>query len=175
MIAFKSVKWSAQLFATLWTVAYQASPAMRFSRQGYWSGLPFPSPGDLSNIGIELRSLAPQADYLPTEPAGRPHPGGGHGSPLQSSCPENPVGRGAWWAAVHRLAKSRTWLKQLSNLSWPQMEQKSHPSEPCLNSSPTKSGDKMVVCFKSLIFGLICFEVTDNKATAKNRTNPSKE
>ena len=36
-----------QLFATPWTVAYQAPPSMGFSRQGYWSGLPFPSPGDL--------------------------------------------------------------------------------------------------------------------------------
>ena len=43
----------AQLFATPWTAAYQAPPSMRFSRQGYWSGVPFPSPGDLPNPGIE--------------------------------------------------------------------------------------------------------------------------
>ena len=42
-----------QLFATPWTVAYQAPPSMGFSRQKYWSGLPFPSPGDLPNPGIE--------------------------------------------------------------------------------------------------------------------------
>ena len=42
-----------QLFATPWTVAYQAPPSMGFSRQEYWSGLPFPSPGDLLNPGIE--------------------------------------------------------------------------------------------------------------------------
>ena len=42
-----------QLFAVSWTVAYQASPSMEFSRQGYWSGLPFPSPGDLPDPGIE--------------------------------------------------------------------------------------------------------------------------
>ena len=42
-----------QLFTTPWTVAYQASPSMGFSRQEYWSGLPFPSPGDLSDPGIE--------------------------------------------------------------------------------------------------------------------------
>ena len=41
------------LFATPWTVAYQAPPSMGFSRQQYWSGLPFPSPGDLPNPGIE--------------------------------------------------------------------------------------------------------------------------
>ena len=47
-----------QLFATPWTVAYQASPSMGFSRQEYWSGLPFPSPGDLPNSRIEPGSPA---------------------------------------------------------------------------------------------------------------------
>ena len=46
------------LFVTLWTVAYQASPSMGLSRQEYWSGLPFPSPGDLPDPGIEPRSPA---------------------------------------------------------------------------------------------------------------------
>ena len=41
-------------------------------------------------------------------------PEGGHGSPLQYSCLENPMDRGAWWAIVHRVKKSRTQLKQLS-------------------------------------------------------------
>ena len=41
-------------------------------------------------------------------------PGGGHGNPLQYSCLENPMDRGAWWATVHRVAKSRTWLRWLS-------------------------------------------------------------
>ena len=40
--------------------------------------------------------------------------GGGHGNPFQYSCLENPMDRGAWWAAVHRVAKSQTWLKWLS-------------------------------------------------------------
>ena len=44
----------------------QAPPFKGFSRQGYWSGLPFPSPGDLPNQGIELRSPALQADSLPS-------------------------------------------------------------------------------------------------------------
>ena len=44
------------LFATPWTIAYQAPPSMGFSRQEYWSGLPFPSPEDLPNPGIEPRS-----------------------------------------------------------------------------------------------------------------------
>ena len=61
-----------RLFATPWTVAYQASPSMGFSRQEYWSGLPFPSPGDLPDPGIELGSPALQADALSSEPPGKP-------------------------------------------------------------------------------------------------------
>ena len=51
----------------LWTVACQASLSMGFSRQEYWSGLPFPSPGDLPDPGIKPGSAALQADGLPTE------------------------------------------------------------------------------------------------------------
>ena len=69
-------KWSHSvlywLFATPWTVAYQAPPSMEFSRQEYWSGLPFPSPGDLPNSGIEPGSPAFQADTLTSEPPGKP-------------------------------------------------------------------------------------------------------
>ena len=54
------------------TVAYQAPPTMGFSRQEYWSGLPFPSPGDLPDPGIEPGSPALQADSLPSEPPGKP-------------------------------------------------------------------------------------------------------
>ena len=68
------VKWLSwvQLFTTPWTVAYQAPPPMGFSRQEYWSGLPFPSPGDLPNPGIESRSPTLQADSLPADPQGKP-------------------------------------------------------------------------------------------------------
>ena len=59
-----------RLFATPWTVAYQAPPSMGFSRQEYWSRLPFPSPGDLPNPGIEPRSPALLADALTSEPLG---------------------------------------------------------------------------------------------------------
>ena len=62
---------SAQLFVTLWTVAYQALLSMGFSRQEYWSGLPFPSPGDLPDPGIEPRSPTLQADALTSEPPGK--------------------------------------------------------------------------------------------------------
>ena len=55
---------SVWFFATTWTVAYQAPPCMGFSRQECWSGLPFPSPGDLPNPGIEPRFPALQADTL---------------------------------------------------------------------------------------------------------------
>ena len=61
-----------RLFATPWTVAYQASPSMRFSRQEYWSGLPLPSPGDLPEQGIGPRSPALQTDSLLTEQPGKP-------------------------------------------------------------------------------------------------------
>ena len=57
-----------QLFATPWTAAHQAPPSMGFSRQEYWSGLPFPSPGDLPDPGIERRSSALRADALTSEP-----------------------------------------------------------------------------------------------------------
>ena len=88
---------------------------MGFSRQEYWSGLPFPSPGDLPDPGIEPRSPALQADVLWDFPGGSDgkasaynagdldsipglgtSPGEGNGSPLQYSCLENTVDGGAW-------------------------------------------------------------------------------
>ena len=61
-----------QVFVILFTVAYQAPQSMQFSRQEYWSGLPFPSPGDLPNPGIEPGYPALQADALPSEHQGSP-------------------------------------------------------------------------------------------------------
>jgi len=49
-----------------------------------------------------------------SKPGSGRYPGGGHGNPLQYSCPENPMDRGAWWATVPRVAKSWTQLKQFS-------------------------------------------------------------
>ena len=79
-IGDRTLKWSevsslshVQLFATRWTVAHQALLSMGFSRQGYWSGLPFPSPGELPDPGIEPRSPALRAGALPSEPPGKPH------------------------------------------------------------------------------------------------------
>ena len=57
---------------TPWTITYQAPWSMGFSRQEYWSGLPFPSPGDLPNPGIEPGSPTWQADSLSSEPPGEP-------------------------------------------------------------------------------------------------------
>ena len=59
-----------QHFSTPWTVAHQAPPSMGFSRQEYWSGLPFPFPGDLPNPGIEPGYPALEADTLTSEPPG---------------------------------------------------------------------------------------------------------
>ena len=61
------------LFATLWTIARQAPPSMRFSSQEYWSEFPFSSPGDRPDPGIELSPPTLQADSLPSEPPGSPN------------------------------------------------------------------------------------------------------
>ena len=61
------------LAVTPLTVAHQALLSLGFPRQEYWSGLPFPPPGDLPDLGIEPRSPALQADSLPSEPLGKPN------------------------------------------------------------------------------------------------------
>ena len=66
-----------RLFATPWTVAYQVPPTMGFSRNEYWSGLPFPSPGDLPNPGIKPRSPALHVDSLLIELPGKSEAGRG--------------------------------------------------------------------------------------------------
>ena len=96
--------------ATLWIVPHQAPLPMGFPRQEYWSGLPFPSLGDLPNPSIQPRSPTLQvvsciASLIPG--SGR-SPGGGHRNLLQYSCLENPMDRGVWRATVHRVTKSQT-------------------------------------------------------------------
>ena len=66
------LEWVAIPFSRRWTVALQAPLSMGFPRQEYWSGLPFPSPGDLPDPGIEPKSPALQANSLPSEPPRRP-------------------------------------------------------------------------------------------------------
>ena len=111
-----------QLSATLWTVAHCIPLSMGFSRQESWSGLPFPSPEDLPDSGIEPGSPALQADDLLTELLGKlavlskesacnaedlgsipesgRSSGEGNGNPLQHTCLENPMDRSIWWAPV---------------------------------------------------------------------------
>ena len=66
------------LFATPWTVAHQAPLSMEFSRQEYWSGLPFPTPGDLPDPGIKPTSLESPVlagGFFTTEPLRKPNHG----------------------------------------------------------------------------------------------------
>ena len=64
--------WRLEEKGMAWTVAYQVPPSMGFSRQEYWSGLPFPSPRDLPNPRIEPGSPKVQADSLPSELPAKP-------------------------------------------------------------------------------------------------------
>ena len=68
MLCYAKSLQSCLTLATPWTVACLAPLSMEFSRQEYWSGLPFPSPEDLPDPGIEPRSPILQADSLPSEP-----------------------------------------------------------------------------------------------------------
>ena len=72
LISESEVAQSCPTLCDLWTVAHQAPPSMGFSRQEYWSGLPFPSPGDLPDPGIGPRSPTLQADALTSAPPGKP-------------------------------------------------------------------------------------------------------
>ena len=76
------------------------------------SGVAGPIPSEGSGWG----SFLPARDIrdMGSIPGSGKYPGGGHGNPFQYSCLENPMGRGVWWAMIHRVAKSRTGLKWLS-------------------------------------------------------------
>ena len=65
--------------------------------------------------GSEGRESACTVGDLGSIPESGRSPGGGHGNPLQYSCLENPMDRGAWWATVHVVTKSQTELQRLSN------------------------------------------------------------
>ena len=90
-----------RLFAIPWTLAYQAPLSMEFSRQEYWSGLPFPSPGDLPDTGIEPGSPTrpfPTQGWSPGLPHGRQtllDPGMEPGSPTRQAdaLPPEPAGK----------------------------------------------------------------------------------
>ena len=126
----------------MWIIAHHAPLSMGFPRQQYLGGVPFPSPGDISNPGIDPKSPAWQQIFyhwgmlamgLPCWlrnkesachtgdnvrdagliPESGRFPGGRHGNPLQYSCLENPMDREAWQATIHRVRKSQTQLKRL--------------------------------------------------------------
>ena len=88
-----------QLFATLWTVALQSPLSMGFSRQEYWSGLPFLPIVGLPDPEIKPASPALADGFFTTEPPGKPV--------LYSYIRETPMDRGAWQAIVHGVTKSQ--------------------------------------------------------------------
>ena len=65
-------------------------------------------------MALVVKNLPAVAGDISLIPGSRRSPGGGHGNPLQYSCLENPMDRGAWWGIVHGVAKSQTQLKQFS-------------------------------------------------------------
>ena len=69
VVAVISLPRGVQLFVTPWTVTHQVSLSMGFPRQEHWSGLPFPSPGDLPNLGIKPTSCTLSGGFPTTEPA----------------------------------------------------------------------------------------------------------
>ena len=116
-----------QLFATLSTVAWRAPMSIGFSRQEYWRGLPCPPPVYFPVPGVELRSLmspklanskasAYTVGDLGSSPGSGRSSGEGNGKPLQYSCLENPMDRGARQATVHWVAKSRTQPSDFTSL-----------------------------------------------------------
>ena len=123
-----------RLFMTPWTAAHQAPLPMGFSRQEYWSGLLRPPLGDLPNPGIKSASPALAGGFFTTSATWEAQvfckwglwllsclhlfSGEGNGNPLQYSCLENPMDGGAWWAAVHGVAKSRTRLSDFTFTYW---------------------------------------------------------
>ena len=129
---------SCLILATPWTVVCQAPLSLGFSRQEYWSGLPFPSPMHACMISrfsrvrlcvtpwiaahqawtvfCDLKSHPISLEHK-TALSSKLHIGEGNGNPLQYSCLENPRDRGAWQADVCGVTQSRTQLTWLSSSS----------------------------------------------------------
>ena len=113
-----NMKWSevkslsrVRLFAAPWTVAYQAPPSMGFSRQEYWSGLPFPSPGIFPTQGSNPGLPRCRQTLLPSEPLGKPM------NMSLSKLRELMMNREAWHATVHGITKSLTRLSDWTELN----------------------------------------------------------
>ena len=130
-----NLKWSevkslsrVRLFATPRTVAHPIPPSMGFSRQEYWNGLPFPSPGDLPNPGIKPESPTFQADALTSEPPGKPSAAAKSlqscptlydsrdGSPPDSSIPGILQARTLEWVAISS-SNAWKWKVKVKSLS----------------------------------------------------------
>ena len=100
---------------TPWTAAYQAPPSMGFSRQEYWSGVPLPTTRDRLPTPVFLgfpsgsagKESACNTGDLGSIPGLGRAPGEGNGNPLQCSCLENPMDRGAWQATVYGVTRAR--------------------------------------------------------------------
>ena len=116
------------LFATPWTATHQAPLSRRFPRQRYWSGLLFPSPGDLPNSGMKPRSSAPQADFLLTKLQGKPYQlfSSVQFSPVAQTRPTlfDPMNRSTPGLPVHHqlLPFTKIHVHRVSDAIWP-----SHP------------------------------------------------
>ena len=102
-------------FVTLWTAGHQAPLSMEFSEQEYWSGLPFPS------LVVQTVESACNAGELGSIPGSGRSPVERNGYPLQYSCLESPMNRGAWQAIVHWVTKR--WIHCIMGIfccgAWP--------------------------------------------------------
>ena len=118
-------------------IAHQAPPCMRFSRQGYWSGLPFPSPRDLPKPGNEHRSPTLQTDALPSEPPGKHASHSVQFSSVAQSCSTlcNPMNHSTPGLAVHHQLPEFTQIHDAIQPSHPL----SSPSPPAPNPSQHQS------------------------------------
>ena len=96
---------SCPTLVTPWTVALQAPLSMGLPKQEYWSVLPFPSPGDLPDLGIEPGTLALQADSLPTQPPGKPN--------LCPFCQISDISRLKVWKFSEILGHTGWWFNQV--------------------------------------------------------------
>ena len=123
------------LFATLWTVAYQALLSMGFSRQEYWSALPFPSPGDFPDPGIKPGSPTLQADALTSEPPGKPM------TNIDSFVNKRPSSQGYGFSSSHlwmwelTIKKAEHWRTDAFELwfgedSWESLGLQGYPTSP---------------------------------------------
>ena len=122
------------LCATPWTVAHKAPLSMELSRQEYWSWLPFPSPWNLPDPGIECRSSTLKADSLPREPPGKPEPyfSSVQFSSVAQSCPTlcDPMNHSTPGLPVHHQLPEFT----QTHVHW--VSDAIQPSHPLLSPSP---------------------------------------